>query len=43
LIETIGTGAHGADDGLFDRATFFRPQGMVLDGDTLYVADTGII
>src|SRR6266849_466258 len=40
LIETIGTGAHGADDGLFDRATFFRPQGMVLDGDTLYVADT---
>src|SRR5260370_18604536 len=40
LIETIGTGAQGADDGLFDRATFFRPQGMVLDGDTLYVADT---
>src|SRR6266850_1816272 len=40
LIETIGTGAHGADDGAFDRATFFRPQGMVLDGDTLYVADT---
>src|SRR6266404_8823626 len=40
LIETIGTGAHGADDGVFDRATFFRPQGMVLDGDTLYVADT---
>lgn len=40
LIETIGTGAHGADDGSFDRATFFRPQGMVLDGDTLYVADT---
>src|SRR6266404_7938703 len=40
LIETIGTGAHGAEDGLFDRATFFRPQGMVLDGDTLYVADT---
>ena len=40
LIETIGTGAHGADDGSFDRATFFRPQGMVLDGETLYVADT---
>src|SRR5207302_7593913 len=40
LIETIGTGAHGADDGSFDRATFFRPQGMALDGDTLYVADT---
>ncbi len=40
LIETIGTGVHGADDGSFDRATFFRPQGMVLDGETLYVADT---
>src|SRR5712692_2033382 len=40
LIETIGTGAHGAGDGSFERATFFRPQGMVLDGDTLYVADT---
>lgn len=40
LIETIGTGAHGADDGSFDRATFFRPQGMALSGDTLYVADT---
>ena len=40
LIETVGTGTHGADDGGFDRATFFRPQGMALDGETLYVADT---
>ncbi len=40
LVETIGTGAHGAQDGSFDQATFFRPQGMALDGDTLYVADT---
>src|SRR5438874_1798022 len=40
LIDTIGTGPHGQDDGAFDRATFFRPQGMVLNGDTLYVADT---
>jgi thiol-disulfide isomerase/thioredoxin/DNA-binding beta-propeller fold protein YncE len=40
LVNTIGTGAHGANDGPFDRATFFRPQGMVLDGETLYVADT---
>lgn len=40
LIETIGSGVHGADDGSFERATFFRPQGMALDGDTLYVADT---
>jgi thiol-disulfide isomerase/thioredoxin len=40
LLETIGTGVHGADDGSFERATFFRPQGMALDGDRLYVADT---
>jgi thiol-disulfide isomerase/thioredoxin len=40
LLETIGVGVHGADDGSFDRATFFRPQGMALDGETLYVADT---
>ena len=40
LIETIGTGNRGAEDGSFDRATLFRPQGMVRDGDTLYVADT---
>src|SRR5262245_45278179 len=40
LIVTVGTGAHGADDGQFDQATFFRPQGMALDGEKLYVADT---
>ena len=40
LIETVGNGTHGADDGAFDHATFFRPQGMALDGETLYVADT---
>lgn len=40
LIETIGTGTHGAADGAFDKATFFRPQGMFLNGETLYVADT---
>jgi thiol-disulfide isomerase/thioredoxin len=40
LVEVIGTGARGADDGSFDVATFFRPQGMALDGERLYVADT---
>lgn len=40
LLEVIGTGGIGAGDGSFDRATFFRPQGMALDGDRLYVADT---
>lgn len=40
LVETIGTGDTGAADGAFDKATFFRPQGLALDGDTLFVADT---
>jgi len=40
LIETIGTGAHGAEDGDYNRASFNRPQGLALDGDSLYVADT---
>lgn len=41
LIETIGTGEAGAKDGPFGVASFFRPQGLALEGDTLYVADTG--
>jgi len=40
LIETVGTGAAGTVDGDFDKATFHRPQGLALDGDNLYVADT---
>ncbi len=40
LIDTIGTGQPGAADATFDKATFYRPQGMALDGDSLYVADT---
>src|ERR1044072_7256514 len=40
LIETIGTGERSAQDGPFEKAGFYRPQGMALDGDTLYVADT---
>jgi len=40
LVETIGTGDAGAADGPFDKATFYRPQGLALSGDTLYVADT---
>ncbi len=35
-----GTGAQGAADGPFDAAIFHQPQGMALDGDFLYVADT---
>ena len=40
LVETIGTGERGATDGPTDKASFYRPQGMALDGDSLYVADT---
>jgi DNA-binding beta-propeller fold protein YncE len=40
LSETIGTGIRGAVDGPFESSSFYRPQGMALDGDSLYVADT---
>lgn len=40
LVETIGTGGVGAQNGAFAGATFNRPQGLALDGDQLYVADT---
>ena len=37
---TIGSGEEGFDDGDFKKATFNRPQGMFLSGETLFVADT---
>jgi thiol-disulfide isomerase/thioredoxin len=40
FVETVGTGERGASDGPFDQASLYRPQGMALDGDSLYVADT---
>ncbi|MEX2561216.1 MAG: thioredoxin-like domain-containing protein, partial [Pirellulales bacterium] len=40
LLDIIGTGAVGRDNGRYDQATFNNPQGMALRGDTLYVADT---
>ncbi|HYY42617.1 MAG TPA: NHL repeat-containing protein, partial [Pyrinomonadaceae bacterium] len=40
LLDTVGTGARGATDGAYDKATFYRPQGLALDGAALYVADT---
>ena len=36
----IGTGEQGNMDGNFAEAQFNRPQGVTLDRDTLYVADT---
>ena len=40
LLDTIGSEAIGRDDGSYDKASFDHLQGMALDGDTLYVADT---
>ena len=40
LIETIGTGQIGHQDGRSAQATFHHPQGMALKDQLLYVADT---
>jgi thiol-disulfide isomerase/thioredoxin len=40
LQDVIGTGQTGTADGPFDTARFDHPQGIVLDGHRLYVADT---
>lgn len=40
FVEAIGSGVVGLGDGPADKATFDRPQGTCLVGDTLYVADT---
>jgi DNA-binding beta-propeller fold protein YncE len=40
LLETIGSGAMGREDGDYQTATFNHPQGCALAGDILYVADT---
>ena len=40
LIETIGNGEISNKDGNFQTAGFHKPQGMAIDGDFLYVADT---
>lgn len=38
-IAVAGGSAEGNKDGSFEEARFADPQGMTLDGDTLYVAD----
>jgi DNA-binding beta-propeller fold protein YncE len=40
VLDVIGSGAAGLLDGAFDAAAFLKPQGLALDGDALYVADT---
>ncbi len=38
-LDIAGMGKAGHDDGSFERSSFNDPQGMALDGNTLYVAD----
>ncbi len=40
LLHTIGSGRMGRQDGSYAECSFDHPQGVALDGDTLYVADT---
>ncbi|HTI50857.1 MAG TPA: thioredoxin-like domain-containing protein, partial [Planctomycetaceae bacterium] len=40
LLDVVGTGAIGKENGAYDRASFDHPQGLALVRDTLYVADT---
>jgi thiol-disulfide isomerase/thioredoxin len=40
VLDTAGAGAAGWVDGGFKYATFYRPQGLALDREVLYVADT---
>ena len=40
VLYVVGTGVKGLADGGFSEAAFDDPQGMALDGDTLYVAGT---
>ena len=41
LKQVIGSGEEALTDGILASSAFNHPQGMALDGDTLYVADTG--
>ncbi|REK17797.1 MAG: hypothetical protein DWQ42_21605 [Planctomycetota bacterium] len=40
LLDVIGSGRRGLDDGDYATATFAQPQGMALHDGHLYVADT---
>ncbi|MFV9672362.1 MAG: thioredoxin-like domain-containing protein [Acidimicrobiia bacterium] len=40
VTAVYGSGLEGFDDGTGTDASFSSPQGLVVDGDTLYVADT---
>jgi len=40
VLDVAGSGEPGFGDGAFEEALFQGPQGMALEGDLLYVADT---
>lgn len=40
VLDIAGNGEIGRNDGAFKDASFHHPQGMALQGDNLYVADT---
>ena len=40
VLQTIGSGQEGFQDGAFAGALLNRPEGMALKDDTLYIADT---
>ncbi len=40
VLETIGTGTPGKQDGRFEQATFNEPQGLCYSNGVIYVADT---
>lgn len=40
LLDVVGSGQYGRQNGSYEEASFAHPQGMALDGDVLYVADT---
>lgn len=40
VMDVIGDGAIGVKDGGFAEAEFNHPQGVALDGNTLYICDT---
>ena len=40
VLDVAGAGESGQSDGTFEAATFDQPQGLALDNEVLYVADT---
>jgi DNA-binding beta-propeller fold protein YncE len=40
VTDVIGNGLQGTQDGSYETSQFNKPQGMSLDGDKLYIADT---